>query len=306
MKLAFSMPHQLRIPAMTQPWELSVSGPDQIKLLQWAEKLGFEMCCVPEHHVMPRAHVPLSGDFLLNAYVGMAMYAGATQRMRVNSCIAILPLQHPITTAKQLATLDWLSGGRVTVTWAVGWCEGEYDLLGVDFHQRGAMAEEYTRAIIELWTSAEPEFEGRFVSFKDIAFEPKCVQQPHIPIWFGGDADAVLRRVARHASGWWPTQTAPDRIPERIDFIKSQPDYNGGLDDVFLGFGSGRMTIDHQATGDESARAGQGKQQMLDRLGWFADLGVSWSGIPIPALSSIEEYYDYTQWIAEEIIPAVA
>ncbi len=306
MKLAFAMPHQLRLKAMTMPWEEQVTGPDQIKLLKWAEKLGYEMVSVPEHHVMPREHLELSGPFQMNAYVGMAAYAGATEKMRVNSCIAILPLQHPITTAKQLATLDWLSGGRVTVTWAVGWVEGEFDLMGVDYHQRGALTEEYTQAIIELWTSENPEFEGKYVSFKDLLFEPRCVQKPHLPIWFGGDADAVLRRTARYASGWWPFLTRPEDIPARIDFIKSQPDYNGRLEDVFYGFSTTRVGEGHVPVDDPRARPGQTMQEIIDRLSWFKEMGVTWSGIPIPELKNIGEYYDYTQWIAEEIMPAVA
>lgn len=305
MKLAFSMPHQLRIKAMTQPWELQVTGPDQIKLVQWAEKLGFEMVSVPEHHVMPAEHLELSGPFQMNAAVGMAAYAGATETIRVNSCIAILPLQHPITTAKQLATMDWLSGGRVTITWAVGWVPREFELMGVDFTKRGEIAEEYTKAIIELWTSPNPEFEGKYVSFKDILFEPHCVQKPHIPIWFGGDADAVLRRTARHATGWWPFLTKPERIAERIDFIKSQPDYNGKLEDVFYGFSTSRMGEGHVPIDDPKARPGQTRQEIIDRLSWFKEMGVTWSGIPIPECKGLEEYYDYTQWIAEEIMPAV-
>lgn len=306
MKLAFSMPHQLRLKAMTQPWELAVTGPDQIKLLKHAERLGFGMCCVPEHHVMPKEHLELSGPFQMNAYVGMAAYAGATERMRVNSCIAILPLQHPITTAKQLATLDWLSGGRVTVTWAVGWVPGEFELMGVDFKKRGEITEEYTRAIIELWTSPDPQFEGKYVSFKDLLFEPFCVQKPHIPIWFGGDADAVLKRTARYATGWWPFLTKPQQLAEKIDFIKSQPDYNGKLEDVFFGISTPRVGEGHVPIDDPTARPGQSRQELIDRLGWLEDQGVTWSGIPIPELRAIEEYYDYTQWIAEEIMPAVA
>lgn len=306
MKLAFSMPHQLRLKAMTQPWELTVTGPDQIKLLRWAEKLGFEMVSVPEHHVMPKEHLELSGPFQMNASVAMAAYAGATEKMRVNSCIAILPLQHPITTAKQLATLDWLSGGRVTITWAVGWVEREFELMGVDFKKRGEITEEYTRAIIELWTSPDPQFEGKYVSFKDILFEPICIQKPHIPIWFGGDADAVLRRTACLATGWWPFLTPPDAIAEKIDYIKSQPDYNGKLEDVFYGFSTTRVGKGHVPIDDPTARPGQTKQEILDRLGWFEDIGVTWSGLPVPALNCVEEYYDYTQWVAEEIMPALS
>lgn len=304
MKLQLSVPHQLRIRAMTQPWELDVTGPDQLRLVRFAEKLGFEMVSVPEHQVMPKEHLDLSGPFQMNAAVGMAAYAGATETMRVNSCISILPLQHPITTAKQLATMDWLSGGRVTVTWAVGWCPGEFELMGVDIRKRGEITEEYTRAIIELWTSPDPQFEGKYVSFKDLLFEPACVQKPHIPIWFGGDADAVLKRVARYATGWWPMLTPPETLPDRIDFIKSQPDYNGKLEDVCMGLGL-RVGDQHVPIDDPAGRPGQSAQEIIDRLGWLSGQGVTWSGIPIPDVGGIEEYFDYVQWIAEEIMPAI-
>ena len=93
-------------------------------------------------------------------------------------------------TAKALATLDWLSSGRITVTFGVGWLEKEFEILGVPFHERGRMGDEYLAAIIELWTKDAPEFEGEYVSFQNVAFEPKPVQKPHLPIWMGGDADA--------------------------------------------------------------------------------------------------------------------
>ncbi len=115
------------------------------------------MIAVPEHHIMPRAHLELSSLHHLNACTTMAYYAGATEKIRVNSCIAILPLQHPITTAVQLSTMDWPSSGRVTVTFTVDWLNGEFDALSIDFHQRGAITEECIQAIIELWgTTGNP------------------------------------------------------------------------------------------------------------------------------------------------------
>ncbi|KPH59289.1 TIGR03619 family F420-dependent LLM class oxidoreductase [Novosphingobium sp. ST904] len=305
MKLAFAMPHMLELKATMQPWELAVTGADQTALAKWAEKLGFEMIAVPEHHVIPKAHVDLSGPFYFNAYTAMSHFAGATERVRVNSCIAILPAQHPIVTAKALATMDWLSFGRVTITFAVGWLEDEFALLGIPFHERGAMAEEYIQAILALWTQENPEFEGKYVSFRDVAFEPKPVQKPHIPVWFGGDADAVLKRTARYAQGWWPFLTKPETIPDRIDFIRSQPDYNGQLADVFYGISTARVGEGHKVQHDPSARPGQTGQQLLDRLGQLAEWGVTWSSIPIPNLPGIEAYRDYTQWIAEEIMPGL-
>jgi hypothetical protein len=178
--------------------------------------------------------------------------------------------------------------------------------MGVPFHERGAICEEYTRAIIELWTSPTPEFEGKYVSFKDVAFEPKPVQKPHVPIWFGGEAPPVLRRVARYAHGWWPFLTKPEDIPARIDFIKSQPDYAGKLEDIYYGMGTGRVGEGHVVQEDPDARPGQSKQEIVDRLGEFARLGITMSSVPMPPVKDLQGYYDYTQWVAEEIIPAIA
>jgi len=264
------------------------------------------MLATPEHHIIPRSHVELSGPHYFGAYSAMAYWAGATERIRVNSCIAVLPLQHPIVTAKALATMDWLSGGRVTVTFAVGWLKEEFDLLGVPFHERGRMSDEYVEAIIELWTQENPIYQGRYVSFRDVAFEPKPVQKPHVPIWMGGDSDAALRRAARFASGWWPFLTRPEDLPARIDFIRSQPDYNGRLRDVMYGFATTRVGEGHAVKDDPRARPGMTKAEIIERLAWLAKLGVTMSSVPIPKVGHIDEYFDYTQWVAEEIMPAVA
>ena len=119
------------------------------------------------------------------------------------------------------------------------------------------------------------------------------------------DADPVLRRCGRYCSGWWPFLTKPEAIHEKIDYIKSQPDYAGKLEDVFYGFSTSRVGEGHVVIDDPKARPGQTKQEIIDRLSWFRDLGVTMSGIPIPPVSGVQEYMDYTQWVAEEIMPAV-
>lgn len=204
MKLAFAMPHLIELAGRTQPWEFTVDGPAMTRLAKLADQWGYDMLSVPEHFLIPNDHVALSGPHHFHAYAGMGHMAGATEAIRVNSSIAILPLQHPAVTAKALSTIDWMSGGRITVTFAVGWLKEEFDLLGVPFRERGAMADEYLAAIIELWTSDAPVFEGKYVSFRDAAFEPKChapsPERPHLPIWMHGDADAALRRAAPRAT----------------------------------------------------------------------------------------------------------
>jgi probable F420-dependent oxidoreductase len=305
MKFAFALPHMLRLKATMQPWEPGVTGADQTRMVKRAEELGYDMIAVPEHFVIPREHVELSGPHYFHASAAQAYIAGATQTIRVNSCIAILPLQNPIVQAKALSTIDWLSGGRLTVTFGVGWLEKEFDILRVPFHERGRIADEYLEAMVELWTKDNPEYEGRYVSFRDVAFEPKPVQKPHVPIWMGGDADAALKRAARFASGWWPFLSKPENIPARLDFIRSQPTFKGGPFEVMYGMSTARVGEGHKVIDDPHGRPGMPAQEIIDRLGWFKELGVSMSSVPMPAVKDIGAYLDYAQWVMEEIKPKV-
>ena len=305
MRFMFPLPNLIRLKATAQPWESNVTGADQVRLARRAEELGYDMLGIPEHFIIPREHVELSGPHYFHAAAAQGFFAGATQRIRINSSLAILPLQNPIVTAKAYSTIDWLSGGRITVTFGVGWLEKEFELLRVPFHERGQMADEYLAAIVELWTQESPSFEGKYVSFKEVAFEPKPLQKPHVPIWMGGDADAVLKRAARHACGWMPFLTKAEDIPARVDFIKSQPTFKGGPFDVSYGVGTSRVGEGHKVVRDPKARPGMSAGEIIDRLCWLKGLGVTHSAVPIPAVNNIEEYLDYAQWVIEEIRPKV-
>lgn len=306
MKLAFGIPHLMELKASTQPWEAAVTGAEQTRLARLAEKLGYDMISVPEHFIIPNDHIDLSGPHYFHAAAGQGYFAGATETILINSSIAILPLQNPIVTAKALSTIDWLSSGRIIATFGVGWLEKEFEILGVPFAERGAMSEEYIAAIIELWTKEKPEFEGKYVSFKDVAFAPKPFRKPHLPVWMGGDADAVLKRIAKYASGWWPFLTRPENIPARIDFIKSQPAFKGGPFEVMYGFATSRIGEGHKIQDDPKLRPQMSAQEIIDRLGWFKELGVTMSSVQTPPMSGIEEYTDYAQWVIEEIKPALS
>lgn len=303
MKLGFALPHTIELPAITARWEFNVTGPEQAAIGRRAEELGYDMISIPEHFVVPHSHLELSGPHYLHSTVGQAFIAGATQRIRVNSSVTILPLQHPIVTAKALATADWMSGGRVMVTFGVGWDSEEFKALAVPFHERGRMADEYLAAIVELWTSESPSFAGKYVSFENIAFAPKPVQRPHLPIWIGGDADAVLKRAAKYGSGWWPFLTKPEELPAKIDFIKSQPMYDGRPFDVMYPLGMGRVGEGHVSIDDPRQRSGMSAQEIIDRLNEYADVGVTFTSVPTPRVSGVEAYMEFAQWVIEEIKP---
>lgn len=303
MKLTFPLPHLMEIEAMLQPWERAVTGPDQLRMARRAEELGYDMIALPEHLAIPPDDRH-TGSFWLHSTTAQAALAGATQRIRLNSCVTILPLQHPILHAKALATADWLSGGRMVVTFGLGSIRKEYDYFGVPWEERGAIADEYLEAIIALWTQDRPSFEGRYVRFRDIGFEPKPVQKPHLPIWIGGDSKPALRRVAKFGAGWIVSfRTAPEDIPDRIDFIKSQPAWRERPLEVSYGLGTARLTTDHAPSGDDSVSGGMSAQQVVDALGRLKELGVTMSSVPIPPVTAIEAYLDHAQWVIEEIRP---
>lgn len=298
------LPHTLEIPALTQPWERAVGGPEMARVARLADELGYASVFVPEHYVVPRAHWELSGRFYLHAATTQAFLAGATQRLRLNTAIAILPLVHPVVTAKALATLDFLSGGRAVVTFGVGWLEGEFDALGVPFRERGRIADEYLAAIRTLLDDEEPQFEGRYVSFRDIAFEPKPLQ-PRLPIWLGGDADPALRRAARLADGWMPFTTDPDDLPARIDYIRSQPDFDGRPFEVCYSLGALLLREGHVPREDARARPPQSAAEWVDRIGWLAGQGVTHTSLAPIGMPSLEAYLDHLRWAAEEVLPAL-
>lgn len=305
MQLVFNLPHMLRLKATGQPWEADITGADQTRMAKRADEMGYDMIAVPEHFIIPNEHVELSGPHYFQSTIAQAHFAGATERIRLNSCITVLPLQNPIVLAKALATADWLSNGRMMVTFGVGWLEREFEILGVPFKERGRIADEYLAAIVELWTSDSPHFEGKYVSFSDVAFEPKPVQKPHLPIYIGGDADAALRRAAKFASGWWSFLTPPDKIAERLDFIKSQPEYDGRPFDVVHGMSTARVGEGHAVLEDPNGRPGMSADEIVDRLSWLGEQGVTVSAVPLPTVRGVDEYLEYAQWVIEEIKPKV-
>ncbi len=184
-----------------------------------AEELGFFCVTVPDHIVIPRnisSPYPYTLDkrytrrHHLEQITAMAFLAGATRRIRLVASVMIAPYRHPVVVAKMLATLDFLSHGRVILGLGVGWMKEEFQLVGAPrFEDRGRVTDEYIRAFKELWTKENPAFHGTYCNFSDLAFLPKPVQKPHIPIWIGGHSDQALRRAAELGDGWHPIGAVP-------------------------------------------------------------------------------------------------
>ncbi len=186
------------------------------------EELGFGYVTVSDHTVVPRgidSRYPYneSGEFpgletgeALDLLAVLAFLAARTTSIRLLTSVLILPIRNPVVMANQLATIDVLSRGRLTVGCGVGWMREEFEATGAaSFERRGTVSDEFIAAFRELWASDSPRFEGEFVRFADVKFEPKPVQKPSIPIWIGGESKAALRRTGRLAEGWYPITSNP-------------------------------------------------------------------------------------------------
>ena len=193
-----------------------------------AEALGFESVWMPEHLVFPvriisRYQYAADGvppivpeSPLLDPLMILTALAAVTSRIRLGTNVYVLPLRHPLVSARLAVTLDVLSGGRFTFGVGVGWLEEEFRAVGVDFRTRGARARECVRAMKALWTEAEPTFAGKFFSFGPVKFEPKPVQRPHIPIVFGGESDTALGRAAALGDGWYGVGHTPETAARQV------------------------------------------------------------------------------------------
>jgi probable F420-dependent oxidoreductase len=305
MRFTVYLPNCMHVAAITQPWEHALSGRDIAAVAQRAEELGYSMVFLPEHFLTPASHVELSGDHYFDATTAQAYLAGATSTVTIGSMVTILPLHNPIVAAKQIATLDWFSGGRAQVTVGVGWLKDEYDAIGVPFAKRGRMTDEYLAAMFELWHSDSPTFDGEFVKFSDIAFGPKPISKPHPTVWMGGDADAVLRRAARFADGWAPWLTKPDELPAKLDYLRAQPGFDNRPFSVFYSLAVLSIGQEHAIIDDPNAQFGQSAQQVIDKCNMLAERGVTDTWVNPPPLDDFNAYLDHLQWVAEEIVPKV-
>jgi len=180
-----------------------------------AEELGYDAIFVNDHIIVDDGARSAPWTNCYDPFVALACIAANTSRIRLGVSVLIVPYRSPIATAKALATIDRMSGGRLIAGVGVGWNEAEYAALGVPFRERGARTNEYLRLWQACWGPDKVSFAGKFVSFSDMCVSPKPVQRPHPPFWSGGLSDAALRRAARFAAVWQPTPTPLADLVER-------------------------------------------------------------------------------------------
>jgi probable F420-dependent oxidoreductase len=156
------------------------------------------------------------GSGLLEPFTTLAFLAGITTSLRLGTAMCLLPQRNPVYTAKEVATVDWLSGGRVDLGVGVGWLREEFEAVEVPWERRGDRTDEYLEVLHALWCDDPSSFSGAYYALPPCNFHPKPVQDPHPPLHIGGESEAAMRRTARVGQGWHTFNRAPADLPDAV------------------------------------------------------------------------------------------
>ena len=216
----------------------SLAAPEiMARIAREGEALGYDYLTVTDHVVLPDMAEPgypysESGAFYSTdsgyrheMLTLAAWLAATTSRLRLVLAVLVVPHRPAVLAAKQLATVDVLSGGRLTVGIGAGWLKAEFDaVVTTPFAERGAVTDEYVAAFRTLWTEKKPVIDGKYVHYNGLLLEPKPVQTPHPPIWVGGESGPSVRRAARLGDAWYPIGT------NNAHPLDSLPRYRAGIE----------------------------------------------------------------------------
>ena len=202
---------------------ISSESMDVALLAHKAESLGFDSFWLPEHPIVPvnttskyggtpDGSIPPFMMDMADPFIGLAHASAVTQKIKLGTSICLVPEHNPIAQAKQIATLDRFSGGRFIFGIGAGWLREETEIMGGDFDHRWGQTREAVLAMKELWTKDESEFHGKFFDFPPVKCFPKPVQSPHPPVFLGGTAANVFKRVVSWGDGWMPVRVSPEDV----------------------------------------------------------------------------------------------
>ncbi len=289
-------------------------------VVQAADDLGFDTVSLPDHVAIPDGpDKPRSGVLFYDAFVLASFLAARTTRIRFVFGALAVPLRTPLHLAKLVASLDQVSAGRLTLVAGSGWLRSEFDALGLPFDERGPLTDEYLDAIRTLWTQERPAFQGKYVSFPPMTFEPRCVQRPHVPIWIAGTGRAPFRRVIEFGDGWMPMTGTFDERARDIAMLRKEV-AAAGRDPDSLAF-AGQLRVGppdeairqlsrgHHAVAkdvaDTERRAAASTGETLQRIEEAAAAGFTHLSVS-QAWETPQQHIDNLHRFAEDVFPARA
>jgi probable F420-dependent oxidoreductase len=290
-----------------------------VRTARAAEALGFDSLWSGDHVVYPvgaisaypygRAGTTPTPQVAYDALIALAFAAGCTDRVELGTSVLVLPQRNPVLTAKQLASLDSLSGGRVILGAGAGWLVEELEALQApDAARRGEVLEEWIEIMRTCWTQDEPAFEGRYYRFDPVHFDPRP-ERP-IPILLGGNSPAALRRAGRIGDGWFGTAVTVEEARASILAVRRAAE-DAGRDPGALILGCGYTVGLSDEARDHPRHLLGTPTQVADRIRVLAELGfdhleLRFAPMRDPAGPSLERALETMETFAAEVAPAVS
>ncbi|MFD5540673.1 LLM class F420-dependent oxidoreductase [Streptomyces sp. NPDC127079] len=229
------LPVQSQSTMYAERWEAGAGAADLVEIARAVDRAGFAYLAVCDHVAIPRRLAPAMSTVWYDPVATLAHLAAVTERVRLLSHVAVVALRHPLLSAKQYATLDHLSGGRLILGVGAGHVREEFEVLGVDFQRRGAVLDETIDALrAALGADEFPAHHGKFYDFEELGQRPRPAQR-RIPVWVGGSSPAAVRRAALKGDGWLPQGDPRDRLPAQIDRLRRLREEAGATGPLTVG-----------------------------------------------------------------------
>ncbi|WP_329251804.1 LLM class F420-dependent oxidoreductase [Streptomyces sp. NBC_01478] len=214
------LPVQSQSTIYAEPWEADAGPADLVEIARAADRSGFGYIASCDHVGVPRRLAAAMSTIWYDPVATLSYLAGVTEHVQLLSHVAVVGLRHPLISAKQYATLDHLSGGRLLLGVGAGHVQEEFEALGVDFERRGPVLDESIDALrAALGPDEFPEHHGKLYDFEGLGQRPRPAQE-HVPLWVGGSSPAAVRRAALKGDGWLPQGDPRAKLPAQIERIR--------------------------------------------------------------------------------------
>jgi probable F420-dependent oxidoreductase len=298
-------------------------------MVRHIEQLGYDQVMIADHVFVPDYWAKVIGDLYLEPFTLLSYLAARTSVIELVFACLVVPYRQPLMTAKAVATLDQLSGGRFALGIVPGYLKEEFQAFGLPRQERNEMTDEFVRIMIELWTSANASYQGRYYSFNGINVKPKCRRKPHVPIWVGGSSKNALHRVAEFGDVWHPLSfepvdhayfaahreqfkdsmqtggTTPERLRTGLAYVDQLCAGSRDLSSLDVVVNTGRRLDDQGSVGPLVITGEQivlGGARVLDWFGQFVEAGATGFSIT-PTGNSAAECLNNLARFAQDVIP---
>jgi probable F420-dependent oxidoreductase len=296
----------MKFGAVLPIWQLTVAEAESLTLR--AEELGVDGVFVPDHILAKPATTQHYGAHWPDPFSLLAYLAGRTRTIRLGASVVVLPYRNALVAAKAAATVDQASNGRFIFGVGVGWDEAEFTDLGLPFHERGKMSDDYIRAIKAAWAEDVPQYKGKYLTFSGATFSPRPRQRPHPPIWVGGApgglSNAAIRRCAELGDAWHPLALGLDDVEKGLATVRQLASKAGRRDVPAL---APRNLLDLTDTPKGSGRAAfQGTpDEVASDIRRVKALGADWMTFDLPR-AGVPAMMKALERIVKDVKPAAA